>query len=505
MDWQQRTNQLLQRPQSRLVVLVAIVLLILGAVQANQWAQKSPPMCDLISQCHLRHGDLQRIQVALGESGLDDFRIEGQQLLVPRHQHAKYLKAVSERDALPIDLRQNHAESVVNPLLSRSQQQALTSQRKKRQLREMILRLPFVQQAWLEVDSASASSPFQADRHSAVISIQPEGDQPLTEQHADTLRRMMVGAIAGLGPDQIEIIDLGQGVAYEPVDASKLAANTAAEQQRHNRQRQLNEHITVALKRFAGVHVDVQLTPLYRQPKHPEPAAIVRPHHQRLTAGSNGVASIYDQKQSPQSLAGATERSHSVSVQRASHRRTLSPGQSALYRVAVRVKVPEESLAKVAMSLMLRKPADAWSRGETDSVGQKFESIKPQIEREVASLLPPEWLQASGASPVEVSLQRQPVTVKVDPRIQIAGLIQQYWPSVATLCVGVVLLSLVVRKSSPRGNHPEDGDRNILSMAQGESPSSEEARAAKDKINRLIQEDPDAAARAIEGWIRNAG
>ena len=144
MNWQPKSFQWLQRPQTIGLLVGAIVIVGLIAFQTNLLAPPKAQMRELISKCHLRHSDLQRIQVALGESGLNDFQIEGQKLLVPQNRHTEYLQAVSERDALPMDLRETSSDSISNPLLSRSQQQALKWQQKKRQLKEMMLRLPFV-------------------------------------------------------------------------------------------------------------------------------------------------------------------------------------------------------------------------------------------------------------------------------------------------------------------------------------------------------------------------
>jgi hypothetical protein len=66
MDWQQRSFQWLQRPQAIGLVVVAVAIVGLISFQTNLLAPAKPQMCELISKCHLRHSDLQRIQVALG-------------------------------------------------------------------------------------------------------------------------------------------------------------------------------------------------------------------------------------------------------------------------------------------------------------------------------------------------------------------------------------------------------------------------------------------------------
>ena len=516
MDWQQRSFQWLQRPQTIGLLATAAAAVGLILFQTNLLTPPKPQMCELISQCHLRHCDVQRIQVALGESGLNEFQIDGQKLLVPRTRHAEYLQAVSERDALPMDLRETSSDSITNPLLSRSQQQALKWHQKKRQLKEMILRLPFVQQAWLEIDVAPSASPFQPARQSAVISIRPEGDRPLDGQHVDTLRRMIGGAVAGLQPSQIEVIDLGEGFAYDLAGDDSGSFDQHSRQQLRAKEQQLEDQITMALSRFHGAAVDVRLSPCPKSVSRKvdlvaesvtseppvDPGSIQPVKH--LTAGSNGVASIYDEQPArinPESISVPTARqvSHSQQVAAVGNHQT----ESAACRVAVQIDVPEAALANVAMSLMLQRPTLASGDQEIDRVEQKFRTVRPQIQREVASMLPADWLKASGASPIEVTLRRSTVAPVANPSQQFSQFVEKHWPTAAALGVALVLLSLVIRKPSSE-QHAEADEADILSLASHRESSSDAVEKAKERINRMFRDDPDKAAAAIKGWIKKA-
>ncbi len=520
MDWQQRSSQWLQRPQTIGLVVVAVAIVGLISFQTNLLAPAKPQMCELISKCHLRHSDLQRIQVALGESGLNDFQIDGQKLLVPRSQHSLYLQAVSERNALPMDLRETSSDSISNPLLSRSQQQALKWQQKKRQLKEMILRLPFVQQAWLEIDVAPSSSPFQPDRQSAVISIRPEGDRPLDGQHVDTIRRMIGGAVAGLQASQIEVIDLGEGFAYDRANESAGDFDRHSMQQLRTKEQQLEDQIAIALSRFDGVDVDVRLSPCPKvatrraqlvaesvTAETPAQLNSIQPA-KRLTVGSNGVASIYDEPSTPISQ----QNDSAVSARSVSHVKQASAvggiqrdtrENSSACRVAVQIDVPESALANVAMSLTLQRPALHSGGQKVDPVEQKFRTIRPQIQREVASMLPADWLKASGAAPIEVTLHRSTAPSVANPSQQISQLVEKYWPTVAALGLGLVLLTLVVRKPnfSERAGTSEG---RVLSMAGHQDAETDAGKNAKERINRMFRDDPDKAAATIESWIKKA-
>ena len=519
MDWQQRSFQWLQRPQAIGLVVVAVAIVGLISFQTNLLAPAKPQMCELISKCHLRHSDLQRIQVALGETGLNDFQIDGQKLLVPRSQHSLYLQAVSERNALPMDLRETSSDSISNPLLSRSQQQALKWQQKKRQLKEMILRLPFVQQAWLEIDVAPSSSPFQPDRQSAVISIRPEGDRPLDGQHVDTIRRMIGGAVAGLQANQIEVIDLGEGFAYDRASDSAGGFDRHSMQQLRTKEQQLEDQIAIALSRFDGVDVDVRLSPCPKvatrraqlvaesvTAESPAQLNSIRP--MKLTAGSNGVASIYDKpatqiSQQNESAVSTRPVSHVKQVSAVSGVQHSTRENSSACRVAVQIDVHESALANVAMSLTLQRPALHSSGQKVDPIEQKFRTVRPQIQREVASMLPADWLKASGAAPIEVTLHRSTVPSVANPSQQISQLVEKYWPTVAALGLGLVLLTLVVRKPN-FGERAGESEGRVLSMDGHQDADTDAGKNAKERINRMFRDDPDKAAATIESWIKKA-
>ena len=519
MDWQQRSLQWLQRPQTIGLIMVAAAIVGLISFQTNLLTPAKPQMCELISKCHLRHSDLQRIQVALGESGLNNFQIDGQKLLVPRHQHSQYLQAVSERNALPMDLRETSSDSISNPLLSRSQQQALKWQQKKRQLKEMILRLPFVQQAWLEIDVAPSASPFQPDRQSAVISIRPEGDRPLDGQHVDTIRRMIGGAVVGLQADQIEVIDLGEGFAYDLASDSSGGFGRQSMQQLRTKEQQLEDQIAIALSRFDGVDVDVRLSPcpkvatrktqLVAESVTTESSAestLIQPV-KRLTAGSNGVASIYGPStqisQQNDSAVSARPVSHVKQVSAVGSVQQDPRDDSSACRVAVQVDVPESALANVAMSLTLQRPALHSGGQKVDPVEQKFRTVRPQIQREVASMLPADWLKASGSSPIEVTLHRSTVSSVANSSQQFSQLVEKYWPTAAALGLGLVLLTLVVRK--PKfGEVADMNGAEIRSMASHQDAKTDAGKNAKERINRMFRDDPDKAAATIESWIKKA-
>ena len=132
---------------------------------------KKQASCELIEGCALRNADLQRMQVVLNSAGLSDYEIDGNSIYVPKPKRDVYLKAITDADALPADLCWREEEVSVNPLLSRDQREQIRMKEKKNQVRDMVTRLPFVEQAWFEMDRVKAKSAFQNEEQSAVIML----------------------------------------------------------------------------------------------------------------------------------------------------------------------------------------------------------------------------------------------------------------------------------------------------------------------------------------------
>jgi hypothetical protein len=74
MDWQSLISaslvNVVSNRTARALGLLGVVAFAILALQWNRLGERPPSMCELINDCQLRYGDLQRIQVALGQCGL---------------------------------------------------------------------------------------------------------------------------------------------------------------------------------------------------------------------------------------------------------------------------------------------------------------------------------------------------------------------------------------------------------------------------------------------------
>lgn len=517
MDSQPTTiERIMQLAQSRRFRAFGIAVLVLSSLVVLQVGNlnQNAPMCALINDCNLNNSDLHRMQIALSQSGLTEFRLTENRLLVPTDQHAIYLQAIADKNAIPKELRDSEdAGPSLNPFLSRSQQLALERAAKKRQIRDMVVRLPFVDQAWFEMDQTDSHSAFGQAKQSAVISIRTPQSQPLVNQHVDTVKRMIGGAVAGLAPQDIVVIDLESGYAHqEATDPATLRKiqfqHRASEQQRHYEMK-----IRETLKDYPGITVQVHVAPADSSDKmtstqRPElrPAEPTPPttgSHQQ--AGANTKISLADFEQA----APASNQRASTAVDLVSHDQ-MPVIESRDSDVSVSIDVPQklvfELFGKPSIDPAKLRDQAEFQNEMANDVQRKFEQLQSEIIQKVRPILPTSVFRDRAAYPISVNLIRQPFPTETQWLEQAKQLASQHWPSAMVLIVGLMLLSIVTKNPQPQLPPNTSDDAIIDDVLAFESPANESRldKNTEARLSNLIEKDPDAAAKIIEAWIRDA-
>ena len=515
----QKLTSLMQSQRFRGLAIGCLVLAVLAFLQAGNL--KGPTkMCELFETCKASDEDLQRMQLAFGKSGLNEFNIVEGNLMVPKTEHAKYLQSLSDHDGIPQDLLDRSENlSTSNPFLSRSQQLSIERTQKKRQIRDMVVRLPFVEQAWFEMDQTNSRSAFQRSRQSAVISIRPAAEVTLNENHFDTVKRMIGGAIAGLDLGEIVVIDLSAGYAHQ--DSTDPATTQQVRFQRiaFEQQRIYESRIREALKDYPGidvsVHVDVSqtspnvdkvaVTPIL------EPQAIAVPPAKNIyDAGANGAAKLDDFE--------ATERPITPTpISLVGH---VAQPEVIEKEISVFIDVPHSLVHDIFGTLtpQIGNSSDSKNRYEYQAAvardtQKKFGQIQAEIIQKVQPLLPRNHSSYAKETPIAVNLVRQSKVAQAPTwQTNLKAFALQNWPSAAVLAIGLILLSIVTRKPEhlPSSPHMQSDDDQVLlsnevrlpeNVARGESLDNSKAEV---RLTNLIEKDPNAAAKVIETWIRDA-
>lgn len=496
-----RAKELLGNRRVKALIVAVMILITVVVMQVGN-LRNQKPMCELLGNCKLRNIDLHRIQIALSKSGLSDFEIEDNRILVPKTSMPAYLQAIADHKAIPPELRSpEETPSVPNPFLSRSQQQLIERDTKRRQIQQMVVRLPFVEQAWFEMDVAENRSAFSKTKKSAVISIRPVAPNNLIEQHVDTVRQMIAGAVAGIDPSQIVVIDLSTGFAHRhAANSEPMEQRLDAQRVAFARQQVLENRIRQALEHYP----DVRVTVIVEEVEDEHQLAAENPSGSNLNqqvqaipatieAGANGQASIYE-------IPAENEVAHIG----------LTAGESELESkelVTVVIDVPQKLLANIygSTASIGKASEEARNFAYNDQIETNFATFQAEIQQLVRPLL------GSEVQPtITFNLIRQPLPPANLLRLRVEQFTKQNWPSIAVLLIGMVLIYLITQSDKAANleneEHQPSLDADILTINSDENQQmvGETKRAAEIRLSELIDKNPDAAAKVIQNWIRDA-
>lgn len=113
---------------------------------------------------------------------------------------------------------------------------------KEGELARTIMASPHIRFARVHI-SEGATQPFRRERQaSASVTVTPAG-APLTPQQAQALKYLVASAVAGLGPEDVAVIDTDAGLVIGEEAGPGARANDRAEQMRHNVQRLLEARV----------------------------------------------------------------------------------------------------------------------------------------------------------------------------------------------------------------------------------------------------------------------
>jgi flagellar biosynthesis/type III secretory pathway M-ring protein FliF/YscJ len=502
----------------RVLSVAAIVLAILAVLHVNQQRSEAP-MKELLQECKLQNREIQKLQLAFGNAGLDEFKVESGVVWVPQASHKQYLAAAAQGDALPGDRHQQSKDQgeTANPFLTRAQQENIDHSRRTNQIREMVARLPFVDQAWFEMDRAKRRHAFDTSNRSAVVSIRSAPDTCLSYNQATTIKNMIAGAVAELSAENILVIDLENGLALkagmdELTDKQRRIHEIAFNQKRFYESR-LRELLSDFQDLSISVNVDI------KERKLPEPQQVTpipeafEPIVRKTilpTAGANGVASIETEIRSPDRQA-APEHFAQSQVQQVAHETRVQLDKQLKVVIEVPAATVFEKLGKPVIAAQdgfqsqEQKTAEIARQTEV-----KFEQVKAAIVERVLPLFP-----QNNSNAQEYADSGHSLTVELDPLVNstdtppasnsqaIQNFLTKNWPSVAVLGIGLVLLTIVTRRpvSPPPQEELAHANERHAPAASSDSQTSDEAEV---RLSQLIEDDPDSAAKIIETWIRDA-
>lgn len=514
------------------VALITIVILQVGNLRTQKL------MCPIYPDCQLKSVDLQRMQIALSRSGLKEFAVKDNQLLVPQQHHAQYLQVLSDQNAVPTELQDKTASTAMtNPFLSHSQQLSIQRESRNRKLQEMLMQLPFVEQACFEMDETIERGAFRTPEKSAVVTIRPQHHQPLLEQQIYTIRQLVGGAVSSLNHDRIVIVDLATGFAHQGNAINeeweqKLNAQRAVFSKQQNLEKRLRE----AMRHFQGLKITVLMEApaesedqTARNVKEliPEPVVSSIPvttaeiEDEQLLVGANGQVSLQCLEPSvvlesaPQQDLKDKESDVGTMVQLTA---AIEPASTSLLsrsreKVTVMIEVPEQYLISRfdrSDGIDLQRSKIRGSHRDQHRFVQNWlATLKPEIEQTIRPVLA---MQGFDNAPLVYNVIPVSTDAKSDWGQTVGSLLAENWPSLAVLIIGMTLISLITERGKSKLRQSRSSSeplREEVAESNCKVPplklsDAEPSETTKLQLSQMIENDPDTAARVIENWIRDA-
>ena len=400
----------------------------------------------------LNQAELQKIEVALGAAELAYVRRDGQ-LHVPSSQRSRYFSAIDKAGCLPEAFHDAADESIRNSsIIELGPQRAERRQHaREKELRLAIRELPGVNDVTVLFDETAPRSLRAEKEITAVVNVRTPEGQPLDPDAVRTIHDMVRYFKAGLMSKNILITDLRAGTTYPGSMLPELGSATARAMLQRELERQWRERLISVLSFVPDARVAIHVR-LANQS-----ASVDQPHDVRVSVGV------------------PTSYLHRIQVAR-HNRRPRDSGES----VPTLEQIEQQTREKIQLAVGFHLPG-APTEAEVKNlvIVTSFEDL-PSL----TSIPPTRWFQ----------------------RFQSASA----WIFVAVIAVGVGWTAYLVQSQRVRSTTDEPQlkvvteDVDVAEHSSQRDVETTDDDLLRERLQILVEEDPEAAARSLANWIDKA-
>jgi flagellar M-ring protein FliF len=486
---------------------------------------------------------------AFAKAGLAKWEIVGNRIRAPRGQKDKYLAALADAKAMPPDYLDSMDEAVnsTNPFSSRNEFDAKRQVAKQKELSLIISRMKGIRAATVQFDEIEKGFPRRKER-TALVAVQPQGNEPLDDDRVRSIRTLVVGAIAGLDSANVAVSDLGASITHPGVGANildgaenpynkhKLVFEKAIQEKIHNLLSMypgvvvgVNVELNTELEHRTQTHkvdakpVALSTTDISEESTSTAPGPGGRPGAVPNGVGSNAPAQVASVP-GPQSQ---TTKTRNDQKNAAGHEQTtIQKFGFTPKRVTASIALPTSYFAKVWNQQNPPTPGTPPKDPDPAELRKIEQDTRTTIENAVVSLLPPLPPGVDRYPLVTVSTYTDlPRPPEVPPTLtdNATSWLTSNWQTLAL--VGLGLFSLVFLRgmlkpgpAAPPSLAGADAPPapQLAATGSDEDADEEEAHPARkrrfrtsgpnlrDELTEMVKEDPDAAANVLKAWIGDA-
>jgi flagellar M-ring protein FliF len=187
-------------------LLLAVVVISLTYLL---YYRGSGPEVDLMNGVPVPPGQLDAMVAAFGKANLKDFEARGSQIRVPRGQQAKYMAALADAKVLPPNFGSYLREALNSNNYFESGK--LKEEKLKVALQDelalIISKMSGIESAYVLYATDTKPGLSREKVVTASVSVKPVGTAPLDDDRVSSIRYLVAGAIAGLKPQNVNILD----------------------------------------------------------------------------------------------------------------------------------------------------------------------------------------------------------------------------------------------------------------------------------------------------------
>jgi flagellar M-ring protein FliF len=529
-------------------LLVAVLVVSVGYLFRYQ---ASGPDDYLMNGQPIPASYLPAMEAAFDKAKLNTYRIEGTRIRVPRGQQAAYMGALVDGKALPpgFGTAMRDALDKGNIFESPEQRRQRTKIAIQEELTLIIRSMKGIESAYVLYDTDIKSGLGGTKVTTATVGVKPQGSEQLDAERAASVRQCVAGAIAGMKPENVAVIDLNSNRTFHgDADGGGMAGENTYAAAKEIHERNLKTKILNALSRIPNVAVEVSvlLDPLRSSqsekttlekvtvPLYVEEKGTTKSREGGGGSGGRpGAAVNVNAAASLASAGGKGSREEEEDTRRVEQSRPLSTDHTRKETVGLipksakaTVSIPSGYFEKVWRQRNPAKDGEEPKTPEQAALDQIRDDVSKDVRKSVAALLPTETT-GDGADLVTVTSFQDITPGEIPlPGIgqKITTWLLQNWSTLGM--AGLVLVSLVVLRSMVR-SVPAPAEPTAVSLrvaaepepqvapaAQTETPEMKAARrlrritgsgpSLRDELSELVTEDPDAAASILRGWIGSA-
>jgi flagellar M-ring protein FliF len=522
-------------PPSQRGTLIVLPLVVVAAFGILMFRDSSSSNVPLSWGKTFTTDELGSAEQTLRDAGLDEFRREGQRILVPRKELDRYNAALLEGGSLPAgwaaELEKQTAKEGWGSTVRKSQTQRDIALSKG--LKLMIRAAPDIHDAEVIMARTEQRSFHRNGPNvTATVSVRPRNGRELSMLRVRSLREAVAAAVPGLQTKDVVIFDQIQGKAYTPEKEDDPFNSRILE--RINEftqlyQRRISEQLDYISGVVVTVNVDLDnLKSSVERTQTVDPEKTVSTLITEQTSEKTANQSRSRSEPGFKANQGKDLQTSGGNEQQQSTNETNTttvnvPGLSFETKeiigampkaVHVAVQIPESYYrGVVAIKEGLTEGETEQSKKEfREAVDAALEAQKQQINQDVRTTVAkaiPATADTNDAITVGSYIPIRTATEPVDvPLTETLGTAVSQWGGAVGLALFALWALRLLNRSMPKGTENEPTESPTLTMHDTEEDEQDvevpkiPVNSERDEIQAVVRDNPEMAAAVLGKWIQ---